>query len=739
MSYFDRQRSCVIDYYNAQLHPIPLHPTSKRPKGLAWQTQERSESYDEQASRFTPSDNVGLMCGDEIFGKYHICADLDKYDEELIDRLEGIGFWVIKSGRADGSGRHYHFMTEKKIKSRDIYFNGKHVGELKASGQVVAPPSIHDVSGLPYESIQGDPNELPLLSLEKVDEYFPAKETKPFEKASYEPLTEPEKLANAVERIFEYASRRIAEAEYGQRHNVICKYAYWIGGFVGAGDIQRTVAQRNLRMWVLALFDTAEEGQEEFKTIDDALDAGMKRPIKISELKYDLPEMSSEEWSKFAVALGLESPEIEVTEEPETDRDEIPENILRCPGPVGELADYMTQTAIRPQPYLAVGASLALFGTLLGKRVRTTQDSRSNVMIVGVSGTASGKEHARLVIRKLLFKADLSQHNPGDEVTGSTAIERVMQSDNVADSRCLFLFDEWGDMCHSILSKSSPSHQNAVMRTIMKFYSQANGIYFPKEFSREEDTIQPIEQPTLCIYGTTTPEAYFGSMKSTQILNGFLNRFVHLITPEERPQEQAGTILDPPKDLVGHLKRIALLPHNCSTGIGGQYNPDLIEPRVLPFSADGKGVIREFSAYCDEQVDSGSEFAPLWGRASQMAQQVALILAGVSELNDITAKEALYGVEFIELAMKRTISAVADQLADNEQEHLTKKVLRIINDSKTEGISKKVLTRKTQFLRKRDRDDILITLIDSGQIILKEMKMTSKGFTTNLYFGFKYS
>ena len=42
-----------------------------------------------------------------------------------------------------------------------------------------------------------------------------------------------------------------------------------------------------------------------------------------------------------------------------------------------------------------------------------------------------------------------------------------------------------------------------------------------------------------------------------------------------------------------------------------------------------------------------------------MAQQVALILAGVSELNDITAKEALYGVEFIELAMKRTISAVA--------------------------------------------------------------------------------
>ena len=177
-----------------------------------------------------------------------------------------------QSGRADGSGRHYHFMTEKKIKSRDIYFNGKHIGELKASGQVVAPPSIHDVSGLPYETIKAIRMNCRCSVLKKSMSIFLLKESKPFEKASYEPLTEPEKLANAVERIFEYASRRIAEAEYGQRHNVICKYAYWIGGFVGAGDIQRTVAQRNLRMWVLALFETAEEGQEEFKTIDDALD-----------------------------------------------------------------------------------------------------------------------------------------------------------------------------------------------------------------------------------------------------------------------------------------------------------------------------------------------------------------------------------------------------------------------------------------------------------------------------------
>ena len=739
-AYVETQRQSVVDYYEAGLQPIPLHPKSKRPKGLEWQKQGRSSTVEGQKGLFMPNDNVGLMCGDEVWGWVHICADIDKYDEELIDKLESVGFWIVRSGRADGGGRHFHFTTPKKIKSRDIYYRGKHVGELKANGQVVAPPSIHDVSGLPYESIKGDPNELPLLSPEKIDEFFPAKEERPFEKASYEPLSEPEKLENAVNRVFDYASRKIAEAEYGQRHNVICKYAYWIGGFVGGGDIKQSVAERNLRIWTLSLFEKEEEAQKEFKTIRDALSAGSRKPIRISESKDSLPEMSDEEWHKFAVSLGLESPNIEVEEEEfKSDRDEIPESIVRCPGPVGQLAEYMTQTAIRPQPYLAVGASLALFGALLGKRVRTTQDARTNLMIVGVSGTASGKEHARLVVRKMLFKAGLDHHNPGDEVTGSTAIERVMQSANVADSRCLFLFDEWGDMCHSILAKNSPTHQNAVMRTIMKFYSQANGIYYPKEFSREEDTIDPIEQPTLCVYGTTTAEAYFGSMKSTQILNGFLNRFVHLITPEERPQEQLGTIIDPPEELVGHLKRVAELPHNCSTGIGGQYNPDLIEPRVLPFAPDGRMVIREFSAYCDEQVDSGSQFAPLWGRASQMSQQVALILAGVNESMDITAQHALYGVDFIELAMKRTINAVQDQLADNDWEHNTKKVLRIINEFKTKGVDKSALTRKTQFLKQHERDDILKTLEQSKQIIMKEMKMTKKAFFTQLFYGAKYA
>ena len=40
-AYVETQRQSVVDYYTAGLHPIPLHPKSKRPKGLEWQKQGR--------------------------------------------------------------------------------------------------------------------------------------------------------------------------------------------------------------------------------------------------------------------------------------------------------------------------------------------------------------------------------------------------------------------------------------------------------------------------------------------------------------------------------------------------------------------------------------------------------------------------------------------------------------------------------------------------------------------------
>ncbi|MEH6656051.1 PriCT-2 domain-containing protein, partial [Loktanella salsilacus] len=64
-------------------------------------------------------------------------------------------------------------------------------------------------------------------------------------------------------------------------------------------------------------------------------------------------------------------------------------------GLVGDLTEYMLSTARRPQPLLSLGASLCAIGALMGRQYRTESNLRSNLYVVGIADSGSGKNHAR--------------------------------------------------------------------------------------------------------------------------------------------------------------------------------------------------------------------------------------------------------------------------------------------------------------------------------------------------------
>ena len=82
---------------------------------------------------------------------------------------------------------------------------------------------------------------------------------------------------------------------------------------------------------------------------------------------------------------------------------------------------------------------------------------------------------------------------------------------------------------------------------------------------------------------------------------------------------------------------------------------------------------------------------------------------------------------------------IKDILADNETEYYKKRVLRTLQDVKREGMPKTILIRKTQYLNRRNRDDILFDLMDAGLIVLKEMKMGKRGFVTNIFYAQEFA
>lgn len=84
-------------------------------------------------------------------------------------------------------------------------------------------------------------------------------------------------------------------------------------------------------------------------------------------------------------------------------------------GLVGDLTDYMLNTARRAQPLLSLGVSLCAIGALMGRNYRTESKLRSNLYIVGIADSGSGKNHSREIINETLFEAGLA-HQVVDSV-----------------------------------------------------------------------------------------------------------------------------------------------------------------------------------------------------------------------------------------------------------------------------------------------------------------------------------
>ena len=62
------------------------------------------------------------------------------------------------------------------------------------------------------------------------------------------------------------------------------------------------------------------------------------------------------------------------------------------------------------------------------------------------------------------------------------------------------------------------------------------------------------------------------------------------------------------------------------------------------------------------------------------------------------------------------MEAIERHVADTETEAHLKRLKEIIRAAGAKGITKSEITRASQWLKARDRDEILLTLIESGDI-----------------------
>ena len=391
-------------------------------------------------------------------------------------------------------------------------------------------------------------------------------------------------------------------------------------------------------------------------------------------------------------------------------------------GLVGDLTNYMLTTARRPQPLLSLGASLCAIGALMGRQYRTESNLRSNLYVVGIADSGSGKNHAREVINETFFEAGLSHHLGGNKIASGAGLLTALHR----QPAILFQIDEFGMFLAAAADrKRSPRHITEILDNMTELFTSAGGIFLGAEYANRDGSNErrDINQPCLCVYGTTTPLHFWGALQGANVVDGSLARFLILPSDEDYPDENVGVgIRQPPPALIRGLQRVA--------AGGGQQKGNLmgktadqntnVTPMIVPMTDEARARFKALSLELTGELRAaaGTACTAILARIGENSLKLALIIAvgrePVRPEIDITATD--WAIDFVRYFAQRTMAAVERHVADTEVEAHLKRLKEIIRNAGAKGITKSEITRASQWLKSRDRNEILETLIESGDI-----------------------
>jgi len=396
------------------------------------------------------------------------------------------------------------------------------------------------------------------------------------------------------------------------------------------------------------------------------------------------------------------------------ERKPFPKELLNPPGLVGELVNYINERSIKEQPIYALAASLCAVGALEGRKIQTETGTRTNIYCLGVGPSGSGKDAARKAIKDCFHFAGCGDMASVEDVASDAAISTALQK----EPSQVFLLDEIGRFLKTTQHASKSPHLYNIVSVILKLYSSSTGVYYGKIYA-EKDRVK-IDNPNLCIYGTTVPEVLYKGLTFENITDGFLSRMLIFESEDPDPEKKSRKNLTkkPPQYLTEKISKL----HKKETNNHAVGNLDQInvDPQIVPINENAIEIIKDFDKYIREyrnELREQNRVDTIYNRTSQIAEQVALILAGGINIDEpvITEKEIIYGVQLVKYLSDNMLYIAENFVADNEYHHSVKEILKIIRNHGK--ISMTELTRKTQQLQGFARNDMIETLKGSEQIM----------------------
>lgn len=440
---------------------------------------------------------------------------------------------------------------------------------------------------------------------------------------------------------------------------------------------------------------------------DPPLDEREVRRIAASVARYEPDQISvaiaEDHWGQM-----YDEPATEQADKPD-DPGPFPDHLLSVPGFIGAVMQYNLATAFKPQPVLALGAAIALLGTLTGRKIADAFGTRTNVYCLGVCETGGGKERARLVNKDILYRAGLDKMIGPEGIASHAGLVSAVET----QPAILFQLDEIGRLLRTLGDASRSPHLYHIATVLMKLFTSANTVYVGDAYADPKRN-KTIFQPHACLYGTTVPQSLYEGLTTESLTDGFLSRMLVFETNDHDPEPQQLVQEDPPAAIVA----VARFWGEFSPG--GNLSNQNPQPHIVPYTDAARAVMAELEQQArDKRKHVGETVAPLWTRTTEKACKLALIHACSVNHEDPVVGElsASWAAELSTYVTRKLICIAAEWVSENPFEAKRKRMLRLIRKAGEGGLTRTQLYRKTKFLQTKERSEVVESLLATGEIL----------------------
>lgn len=373
--------------------------------------------------------------------------------------------------------------------------------------------------------------------------------------------------------------------------------------------------------------------------------------------------------------------------------------------------EWMQSVAPLPQPIFSLSASLSLLAFLKRDAVISATNLRTNLYILTIGPSRSGKNNGLNCIHQILDRLGLKEFEVSAFGSAQGLMKQLCEKDGIA----YWIQDEMAHVFKNFQNKSAGTYETRLEQKILTLY---NCCYQTTDKIKGEK-VAAVDSPFLNIYGTTT-ENIIDNLNPEAAISGLLARFlVFWLKPDaDLPDYITDLNRAIPQKLLDELRTI--------NEQRGRRRVCLEETAKKWFKIFCKATQKNQHELCK----SAAKVDSLVGNLPEQTIKLAL-LAAMPQRVEIKTK--LYRAEYdapIEITLKDIQWAasvalhslqnninIASMLTENKNEKYINKILGYLDQHKGKWVRRYDLCRCLRYaLNARQLDDLLEPLLESREI-----------------------